>query len=266
MLHSRLATVALSVVMVTMAVAAPGGAAGAPVQGTNVTGRLDGRPFNGTVRLNSYEYYRFRAPPGSFKVGVALEESGASGAGVYVGAGYCPVDGVSDWDQITIYKYPAEVVVDALQENVTYCVGVQGLDNSPRRYSLRLTWLAGPPMEVAPLLAGDEPLPGSVSAHQYAYFSAHLAQRGNFSFGSYLRQTGGPFEDGLTVQVAHGYVPRTGRFDYQAKVSDKGAWRSLEFPFVRANSTYFFSVQSDNPASFYVRVALNDTRAPLILA
>ena len=134
------------------------------------------------------------------------------GVWTYVGRDYQPVDGNSDWNQVlqlpgvpcgakmccyyfrsrlcprvwnqgAIIQYPAKQVIENLEPNETYYVGVQGIGSPSASYTISATIDNKPYVPPSTIKVDDKmPVTSQIpDVYQYAFFTADIPEDGNYT-------------------------------------------------------------------------------------
>ncbi|ETO07871.1 hypothetical protein RFI_29519 [Reticulomyxa filosa] len=214
---------------------------------------LNGSPKQGSVKMNSYNYYYFISQQsGNVEIVNKVVSGSPYGVWTYVGRDYEPYDGKSDWSQGAISGYPADFFVDNIQINATYYISVQGIGNSDT-YSL--TAVLTPHSYIPPtqLTMNDQPWTSNVNTdYQYTDFYLDVSTNENFTVSVYVNS--GDVESGDVVLLVspNGVLPRTGNYEWQLELTKSQTWQNLLIPFAR-EGTYGISVWATHAIQFYIK-------------
>ena len=246
---------------------------------------LDGTAIKGSVTFNSYNYYYFisDSSSGDVEIITTVDSGSPYGVGTYIGRGYKPYDGDSDWDGLAIAGYNSDIMVDNIQINSTYYVSVQGIGDSDT-YSISATLTKQSYIKPTQLIINDIPYDSKCQSDQYSDFLLNVSTNGNFSCSIYVESSdididndNGNINDnqlrdmqsGKNVQLQdidsallvspNGVLPRDGNYEWMLEIDKTGDWESLQIPFAR-HGQYGISVSSEYDIQFYVK-CFNTTSA-----
>ena len=223
---------------------------------------LDGTTMKGSVTFNSYNYYYFISDDSSGNVDIitTVDSGSPYGVGTYVGRGYKPYDGDSDWDGLAITGYNSDITVDNIQINATYYVSVQGIGDSDT-YSIKASLTQGSYIKPTQLIMNDMPYDSKCQSDQYSDFLLNISTNGNFSCSVYVESSDNDIKDGIRnvgdidtqlLVSPDGVLPRDGNYQWMLEISKSGDWESLQIPFARRGQ-YGISVSSQYDTQFYIK-------------
>lgn len=209
---------------------------------------LDGSPVSGSLGFNEYLYFSF-VPSQSGNVDLTQTASVSPyGVWTFIGAGYVPIDGRSDWDWGTIAAYAESFVVENVRAGDCYVVGVWHGESDTASFELTAKLDVEPYTPPTNLTVGDMPTEGIVDAAQYSDFFVTPSTSGNLSISLFANA-----HLATLLALPHA-LPRLGNRQAELALNCTGKWESLIVPWVRAGTTIGLSVWSGDGTAFDIRV------------
>jgi hypothetical protein len=196
------------------------------------------------------------------------------GAALYVGLGYEPYDGKSDWSVESILGYPQTVgfmarleaclhrftpslfhsfeqvsVNNVFPDNI-YFVAVQGLTTGGCAFSISTKSSTVPPPS-PPSKLSVLPVVASSRCGEYTWFYLPITQNANGSTSLFLNEAPGcDGSDDVFLLLSSGSFPTLGQYAVSVELHRSHSWITAQLPYIPEAS--FLGVAVHGGARFYI--------------